>query len=65
MALRDDIAKKFGPKKDEAFALIFLNELNIIRLELGLPPRTDQQLLQTLLNHVNDIQDYDWMHDPP
>jgi len=61
MSLRDDTMHMFGPILLEAFALMVLDEVNIIRQQLGLPLRTKQQLLQTINNHTTTLQPYDWM----
>jgi hypothetical protein len=65
MALRDDLLIKFGPKLLEAFTLMLLDEINILRAQLSLSPRTAQQLLTQLSNHVTTIPDYDWMDEEP
>jgi len=55
--------KQFGPILLEAFSLMVLDEINILRIEAGLSPRTSQQLLNTISNHVTTLPDYDWMND--
>jgi len=61
MSSRDEIMRKFGPILVESLAIVVLEEINVIRLHLGLPPRTKQQLLDQMNNHVNSLPLYDWM----
>lgn len=61
MALRDDTMRMFGPILLEALVSMVLDEVNITRQQLGLPPRTKQELLQTINNHTTTLQPYDWM----
>ena len=65
MPLRDDVLRKFGPKLLEAFALMILDELNILRTINGLPERTPTQLLTKISNHVTEVPDYNWMQELP
>ena len=65
MATRDEIMQRFGPILIESLAIVVLDEINVIRSELGLPPRTKQQLLDQMNNHVNSLPLYDWMSEPP
>lgn len=56
---------QFGPILLEALALVLFDEVNILRAQLGLPPRTKQQLLDTINNHTSTLPLYDWMTDEP
>ena len=55
---------QFGPILLEAFALLILDEINILRQALGLPPRTAQHLLDTISNHASTLPPYTWMNYP-
>lgn len=61
MGIRDDTMQTFGPFLIEAIALIVLDELNILRAQAGLPPRTVAQLLTAVNTTVAGLTDYDWM----
>ena len=63
MSQRDEIMSRFGPLLLEAFALMVLDEINILRQQLGLQPRTPQQLLNQIGNHSTTLPKYDWMLD--
>ena len=56
---------QFGPKLVEALAMLVLDEINILRDQHGLAPRTMAQALDRIQNHLSTLDDYDWMHDPP
>lgn len=55
----------FGPILLEAFALLILDEVNILRQKLGLPLRTQEQLLTQINNHASTLPFYDWMGNKP
>lgn len=63
MSQRDEVMSRFGPILLEAFALMVLDEINILRQQLGLQPRTTQQLLTVISNHSTTLPKYDWMLD--
>lgn len=58
---RNDTYKKFGPLLLEALTLILLDQINLIRSNLSMPPITKQDLIDSLNNHLNELQPYDWM----
>lgn len=60
MSQRDDLMQQFGPLLIEALALTVLDDINLLRGELGLSPRTPQHLLDQLNNHLSTLPDYDW-----
>lgn len=64
MPQRDDLMQRFGPILLEAFALMVLDEINILRQQLGLQPRTTQHLLDQINNHATTLPLYDWMDQP-
>lgn len=61
MAQRDDLFKQFGPILLEAFAEMILSEINLLRTHAGLPPRTEQQVLTEINNHLSTLESYEWM----
>lgn len=61
MANRSKVFRQFGPFQNEGMLLMILDEINILRAEVGLPPRTKQQVLDELDNHQNHLEPYDWM----
>lgn len=63
MAKRDDLMQTFGPKLIEAFQLLVLDEINILRSKAGLSPRTLNQIFDQITNHLSDLPDYEWMSD--
>lgn len=65
MSTRDETMRKFGPILLEAFAIMVLDEINILRSQVGLPPRTKQQILDQINNHVSTLPLYDWMNEAP
>jgi len=64
MTTRDEFYRFFGPKQIEALALVTLDEINVLRLKLGLSPRTESQLLEAVNNRVSTLPSYDWMKQP-
>jgi len=61
MATRQDLYEKFGPLLLEAVVLLVLDELNLLRQRAGLPPRTAQQLLDSLDDRLSELPEYPWM----
>lgn len=61
MALRDNVFEKFGPLLLEALFDKMLDEVNELRTAAGLPPRPKEQFLGSAHNHMNHLDDYDWM----
>jgi hypothetical protein len=60
---RDQLYKKFGPVLVEAIVLIIKDEINILREEHGLEPRTNQQLINTIKNKLDSLSLYDWINE--
>ncbi len=58
---RNDVYRMFGPKLLEAIVLVIKDEINVLRLELSLPERTNQQFLTALDAKINSLSNYDWM----
>ena len=62
---RDKLYQHFGPILIEALADILLKEINILREELNLQPRTKQQLINALKAKNDTLPLYDWMKKEP
>ena len=61
MATREDLYAQFGPLLIEAIVLIIKDEINILRVEVGLPERTNKQILTIISNRLSSLPFYDWM----
>ena len=62
---REELYRQFGPILVEAIVLIMMDEINILRAEHGLSPRTKQQLINAIENKLSGLELYDWMNEPP
>lgn len=62
---RNDTYRKFGPILLEAQTLVLLEQINLLRKEQGMPEITEQDLIDSLNNHLGELQPYDWMRRPP
>lgn len=58
---RASLYEKKGPLLTEAGHLVIFNEINIIREELGLPQRTEQQMLNAINNKLATLMSHNWM----
>jgi len=61
MITREELYRKFGPILIEAIVQITKDEINILRVEAGLPERTNQQFLTAIENKLSQLSMYDWM----
>lgn len=61
MASRDEVFQMFGPILLEGFMEMILSEINILRGNAGLEPRTKQQVLEEIMNHTTTLPRYSWM----
>lgn len=61
MAQRDELFRIFGPLLLEGFLEMILSEINLLRTNAGLPPRTKQQVYDEIMNHTSTLEPYDWM----
>lgn len=61
MADRNETYQKFGPILLESVCLVILDQINILRKEQGMKKITEQDVLDNLNNHLNELQPYDWM----
>lgn len=63
MSQRDELYRKFGPILLEAQVLVLLEHINILRVNQGMPKITEQDLIDSLNNHLSSLEPYDWMED--
>jgi len=63
MATREELYKRFGPQLVDAVVQVTLDEINIIRSELGLPLRTGDQVINAISNKLDGIPIYDWQQE--
>lgn len=63
MADRNDTYRKFGPILLEAMTLVLLEQINLLRKEQGMPEITEQDLIDSLNNHLSELKPYDWMQE--
>ena len=59
---REELYKMFGPLLLEAIVLCAKDEINILRVELGLSERTNEQIRASLENKLSTLSKYDWMN---
>jgi hypothetical protein len=59
---RDDLYRRFGPKLIDALAQVLLDEVNLLRENAGLSPRSGSQVVDAITNKLEGIPDYDWMN---
>lgn len=60
---REELYRMFGPLLLEAIVLIIKDEVNILRTELNLPERTNQQIINAIDNKLSSLSKYDWMNE--
>ena len=58
---RDEAYQRFGPVLLEAVVRKLVDEINILRSEIDLPQRTQQQVIDALTEEYQSLPDYDWM----
>lgn len=63
MAQRNDTYKHFGPILLESLSLVLLEQINVLRHEQGMPEITEQNLIDSLNNHLSTLEPYDWMQE--
>jgi len=61
MSERDELYRKFGPILLEAQTLVLLEQVNMLRVNQGMPEITEQDLIDSLNNHLAELTPYDWM----
>lgn len=62
MAQRDETYRKFGPILLESLCLVLLEQINALRNEQGMPVITEQDIIDSLNNHLTELEPYDWMN---
>lgn len=63
MNTRDDTYRKFGPILLEAMCLVLLENINELRNEQGMPEITEQDIIDSLNNHLSELERYNWMNE--
>ncbi len=58
---RDELYSSFGPMLIEAICRVVRSEINLIRGQLGLPLRTNQQIINTIEQELKTLNKYNWM----
>ena len=58
---KEQLYHRFGPKLIDALTQVMLDEINRLRKEVGLSPRTGTQVVNAIGNKLENIPDYDWM----
>lgn len=65
MSDREELYRKFGPLLLEAMLLVIVEQINVLRDEQGMPEITEQDLIDSLNNHLSELTPYDWMNEEP
>ena len=60
---REELYRKFGPKLVEAVVSAMNSELNLLRVQVGAPEITDQEIIDMISDKLDGVPDYDWMSD--
>jgi hypothetical protein len=60
---KGELFQKFGPKLLDAIMQFNISENNILRAKLGLPEKTEEQIIDTIAEKLEKISDYQWMKD--
>lgn len=58
---REQLYRKFGPQLIEAIVMVIKDEINLLRAQHGLAPRTNQQLINAIDTKLADVNEYNWM----
>jgi len=58
---REELYHKFGPLLLDAVTQIIKDEMNLLRSEVGLPPRTNTQLINAISDKLESMPLYVWM----
>ena len=62
---RDEAYAYFGPMLVEAIVRKLIDEINILRDDAGLLPRTQTQVVDAIIAEYQTLSKYDWMDQPP
>lgn len=65
MLNRNDTYRHFGPILLESLCLVLLEQINALRNEQGMPVITEQDIIDSLNNHLTELEPYDWMTEEP
>lgn len=57
---REEIYNKFGPRMLEAIVRVIADEINELRTNAGLAPRTNEQILQALIDKYQIIPPFNF-----
>ena len=63
MAQRDAVYGTFGPQLLEATVLVLLENINELRRNQGVGELSEQDLLESVTNHLTQLGPYDWMQE--
>ncbi len=58
---REDLYRAFGLKLIEAVVLVIKDEINILRAQASLTPRTNQQIINAIDQKLQVLNNYQWM----
>ncbi len=61
MLTRNDTYRHIGPILLESLCLVLLEQINALRNEQGMPVITEQDIIDSLNNHLTELEPYDWM----
>lgn len=61
LTTRDEFFRTWGPLQPEAMMQVFLDYINELREEQGMPEITEQQFIDRAANHLSHLEKYDWM----
>jgi len=59
---REELYRYFGPMLIEALVHLMLDEINILRKQLGLSLRTKEQVQTAIADKLSNLTCYDWMN---
>ena len=60
---REDTYRKFGPILLESLCLVLLEQINLLRKEQGMKEITEQDIIDSLNNHLSELEPYAWMNE--
>lgn len=63
MVTRDELMKNFGPTLLEAVIRVTIEDLNRIRLNIGMQAITEQMFMDQINNDLGHLEPYDWMEE--
>ena len=61
-ATRAELYRASGPRLLDAIVQVIKDEINILRVNDGLPERTNQQIVNAVSAKLATIERYDWMN---